>query len=306
VRDLFADVVPFVAVAEAGSFRAAAASLGVTPAAVSKAVARLEGRVGAQLLLRSTRRVSLSDEGRLFLGRCQAAIRAVEDGRGQLARSGDAVTGDVSLSTSFVFGRFLVQRVARLVSAHPALRLHLRFTDRQSELIGEGVDVAVRVGDLPDSSLVGRKLVDTRWVTVAAPAYLSQWGTPRSVDDLESHRAVRFRSPRGVAVPWSFQSARAPDMHLSLDVDQGELLLDAALAGVGVCQVFSFMVVDQLESGELIEILHDQACPGPPVHALCLPGQQRVPRVRAALDFLGEAFAEAATSAQRPRPNHAT
>jgi len=286
----FDGVVPFVRVADHGSFRAAAAELGVTPAAVSKAVKRLEAELGVTLLHRTTRSVRLSDEGAVFLARAKEAIAQLEAGRAQVAMSRREARGVVRISASFVVGRFLISRLGGFAARYPGLRFDLRLTDRNVRLVDERVDVAVRIGRLADSELVARKLRDTRWVTLASPAYLARRGTPEEPADLEGHDLVAFRSPRGKTVPFRFASGDF-DPESRVRVDQGELVLEAAAGGLGIAQVFGFMAADPLRAGRLVEILETHAAVGPPLHAVTTRARRRLPRVRVTLRFLGDLFA---------------
>ena len=293
MSDLFSGVVPFVTAAEAGGFTAAARRLGLTPAAVSKAIRRLEGDLGVRLFDRTTRRVELSDEGRRFFHRCRAAVEAVRDGRDALALALEDPRGEVTVSLSPALGPPVVARLGRLVDRHPALRVHLRVSDHIARLVDEGVDVALRTGALPDSSLTGRRLRRIRWATVASPAYLATASAPVDPDDLVRHRCIAFVAPGGSPVPWRFvvhgqQVSVRPESRL--DLDSGPLTVAAAEAGLGICQAFDFMVADALRAGRLVPVLERYAAAGPPMTALCLPGRQQLPRVRAVLDFLAEVF----------------
>jgi LysR family transcriptional regulator for bpeEF and oprC len=294
MRDPFAGIVAFVQTARDRSFRRAAERLGVTPAAISKAIQRLEADLGVQLLHRTTRRVSPSPEGELFLARCQEAMAQVHAGRELIAMARRAPAGELTVSLPFILGRVLVARLPRFLGRYPALKLHLRLSDRLSRLVEDGVDVAIRMGELDDSALVARRLMHTRWVTVASPAYLAQHGTPARTRDLAGHNCIKFRSPRGTEVEWSFAGPRGGDRVKTsgnLDLDQGELLLEAAASGLGICQALHFMVEGHVQAGKLVEILREHAAPGPPIHALCLPGQRSSPRVRAFIDFLVDELA---------------
>ncbi len=292
MTDLFAGVLPFAYVAEEKSFRRAAERLGVTAAAVSKAVGRLEEELGVRLLNRTTRRVSLSPEGELYLARCREAIAQVRAGRDLVAMAGTAARGPLEVSLSPALGSYLVGRLPAFLARYPGIEVNLHLSDRLTRLVDERIDVAIRIGDLPDSTLVSRLLLRPRWTTVAAPAYLAQRGTPESPADLVSHACLAFRSPRGRIVPWTFlDRPRAGDTqpHLptgNLIVDAGSLLVNAAVAGAGLCQTLDVLVEDAIREGRLVEVLADYAAPGPPVHALCIPGQQRTPRIRSFLDHL--------------------
>ncbi len=292
MSDLFDGIVPFVHAARALSFRAAADELGVTPAAVSKSVKRLEARLGVQLLHRTTRRVSLSDEGAQFLVRCEDAMAHVQAGLDLVDTAQRTPRGDLTVSLSYVLGQTLLTALPRFLARYPALHVDLRLTDRHSRLVDERIDVALRVGPLADSALVARRLMQPRWITVAAPDYLARHGTPTAPEQLDSHTCIRFRSPRGKPIPWTFLDPAGRPRSVSvpgrLDMDHGELIVTAARAGAGIAQVFDFMAAPWVRDGRLLEILGDWAADGPPVHALVLPGRRRAPKVRAFLDFVTE------------------
>lgn len=296
MADPFDGILPFVHTARALSFRAAAEQLGVTSAAVSKAVKRLEATLGVALLHRTTRTVSLSDEGARFLAHCEHALAHVQAGRDELEAARRVPRGELTVTLSHVLGSFLIARLPRLRARYPRLRVNLRLTDRRTRLVDDRIDVALRMAPLPDSSLVARKVISPRWATVAAPDYLARRGTPQDPDGLAEHACLRFRSPRGKAVPWTFADADgrpyAHEVSGDVDVDQGPLLVDAALAGLGVAQVFDFMAREPLRTGRLVEVLSDHAAPGPEVFALVLPQQRKAPKVRAFLDFVTEAFGD--------------
>lgn len=285
--DLFNGIPQFVAVATEGSFSGAARTLGVTPAAVSKAIARLEEDLGVRLFNRTTRTVSITAEGQAFLQQCREAVEHVRTGRALMEAASDEVRGELRVSASPVMRRFLAPRVARFCARYPDLVVGLRYTDRFARLIDEQVDVAVRIGALEDSTLRTRRLFETRWVTVAAPAYLQRHGRPQTPDDLADHACLRFEGPDGTLVDWVFRrGARQPDPRLVSD--DGESLIELAAAGAGITHAFRFMVEARLAAGELVEVLPDDAAAGPPVWLVWLPDQDENPRVRALVDFMVE------------------
>ncbi len=290
MHNLFDGVLPFVAVAEEGNFRGAAAKLGLTPAAVSKSIARLEERVGLQLVRRTTRRVALSEEGERFLIRCQAAVAQVRAGQHELLATGREAKGDVSVALSFVLGPAVARHLQGLRALHPELRVRLRFEDRLSHHIEDGVDVALRIGATEDSSLISRRLAETRWSTVASPHYLARAGWPDRPEDLAKHDCLLFQRPDGRLVDWQFQGGTTPRLKPTLTADFGDALVQAAIGGLGVCQAFSLMTREAVQNGALVELLPEFAADGPSIFALCLPGQQENPRVRAILDFLPVLF----------------
>jgi LysR family transcriptional regulator, regulator for bpeEF and oprC len=296
VRDVLADVPVFVAVAKAGGFSRAARDLGVSGAAVSKAVRRLEEALGAPLFSRTTRQVALTEEGELFLVRCEEALSQLRAGRDTLALAQQVAEGEVRVSLSFTLGRFLSARLPALLERYPGLRVHLKFTDRLAGLVSDRVDVALRLGPLEDSDLIARRLWQTRWATVASPAYLAKRGTPTTLADLAHHRCIKFCSPRGKVTEWSFHESgesRTYSTPTAISIDQGEYLVDAAVAGAGISQVFAYMIGEHVRDGRLVEVLPGNSAPGPPLHALCLRGHQHLPRIRALMSFLSEAFAGA-------------
>jgi LysR family transcriptional regulator for bpeEF and oprC len=286
MRELFDGVVPFVAVAEEGSFQRAGARLGVSAAAVSKAVSKLEGELGVVLLRRTTRSVALSEEGALFLARCQDAMRLLTEGRAAASAAGQEVSGELVVSASPALSRLVCGALARLAEAQPALVVHVRFEDQLARLVEDQVHVAVRMGALVDSSLVARLIMRTTWTLVASPAYIAARGAPEDADGLAAHRCVKFFGLRGQPVEWTLAQAPQRRTPTNATLDQGALLLDAAMAGAGICQVMRFMVEDELARGALVELLPTLAVEGPPINALCLASQQRHPRVRAFIDAL--------------------
>ncbi len=287
---MFSGVLPFVAVAQAGSFRRGGERLGVSAAAVSKAVQRLEAEVGVQLLERSTRRVALTPEGEAFLARCAEAVELVRSGREFLDLARREPAGELTIALPHILGRPLLRRLPRFRSRAPSLRLHLRCSDRHVDLVGDEVDVALRIGQLADASHLSRRLLTPRWVCVASPAYLHRHGRPDRPEALHEHACLKFRGTDQRLVEFSFLNdagqAERFETPTALDIDQGELLLEAAQTGLGICQALDFMVSEQLESGQLVSVL-DAWCPaGPPVQAIYRRGRARSARVRAFLDFV--------------------
>lgn len=288
-----AGIPAFVHVAEQRSFRAAARILGITPTAVSKAVSRLEERLGARLLHRSSRHVALTAEGEVYLRHCRAALDRLQVGEDELTRAAQVAEGTVAVSMSSVLGGPIVRGLGRLLARHPRISVALSFTDREVRLAEEEIDVALRIGSLPDSTLVGRRLRTPRWATVAAPSYLAREGEPRGVADLAEHVCLVFARPSGGVADWQLADTPAFRPSSAIRMDRGDLLVEAAVAGLGVAHAFDFMVEDHLREGRLVELFEDRAVLGPPIHALTLAGRNEVPRVRAVLDFTEEILGRA-------------
>ena len=293
VNDEFADLLPFVNVVEVQSFRRAAERLGVTTAAVSKAITRLERRIGAPLLHRSSRHVAATPAGTLLFEHARQALGAVRSAREAIAGATQVVRGEVRVTLPLVM-RSAVPRLAALAVEHPALSVRVLLTDRMVSLEREEVDVAVRIGRLEPTSLVRRPLRPARWLTVASPSYLARRGRPAHPSELAAHDCVKFVLPTGAVREWSFRvDGRVKPFATGtlLEADDGFALLEAALAGIGVSQVFDFMIDDALREGRLVEVLSDFEPPGPPVHALCTRAKRTSPNVRAVLGVVERLWA---------------
>lgn len=290
--ELFRGVIPFVAVAEAKSYKGAATRLGVSTAAVSKAVQGLEASLGVVLIHRTARFVGLTQEGTLFYERARQAVAEVTGAREAIEGARRVPQGELTLSLPFVLTTLVARGLTLLRARHPQLRFKVLVTDRLSKLSSESVDVALRIGRLADSSLVARTLRKTELLTVASPAYLARRGTPTRIEDLTAHDCIGLVAPTGKAHPWLFRSGERP-MACVVELDHGPMLLDTVLSGGGVTQAFDFMVGERVRSGELVELLTHERATGPDVHAVCAPGQKATPRVRAAFEAFSDAFSRA-------------
>jgi LysR family transcriptional regulator for bpeEF and oprC len=196
-------------------------------------------------------------------------------------------------STSVILAPFVIPELGRLSAMYPRLTFRFNMSDRVARLADERFDVAVRLGELEDSSLIARHLRKTRWATVASPSYLARHGSPRSPADLATHNCLRFVAPSGRAPDWVFRE----DSHVTstpatgtLLVDHGGSLLSAAEAGLGLCQVLDFMVEAPLREGRVVEVLTGFSAPGPRISAVTTAGRVRSPNVRAFIRFLVDAF----------------
>jgi DNA-binding transcriptional LysR family regulator len=287
--DLFAGVLPFVRTAEERSFGRAAASLGITTAAVSKAVRKLEDDLGVKLLDRSSRSVAVTREGAIFLERCRHAVLGVVGAREAMDEARREPQGELAVTLPFILAPFVAGDLVRLGAQHPKLSFRLHVSDRMARLGDESFDVAIRVGDLSSSGLVARKLRETRWVTVAAPSYLRRRTPPATPAELAVHDCLRFLGSSGKPREWEFSDGDRA-VAGSLVCDHGEYLLAAAMSGMGVCQVLDFMVAQPLRDGALVELLPAFAARGPAIHALSTASRARSANVRAFLRFLVEAF----------------
>lgn len=295
--DPFAGVPAFVAVAEHHSFTKAAAALGVTPAAVSQSVARLEEDLDTKLLDRTTRSVELTGEGRLYLDYCRTALSQIRAGREVVEQARQATEGEIVVALPYILGDVLLEALPAFLERYPSLDVRLAFSDRISRLVEEHIDVAIRVGQLSDSTAIAKKLADTEWVLLGSPDYLSRRGTPKAPADLADHDCIVYRSPRGCEVDWELLRRPSSDETITatrrsrLVLDQGQMIPGAVAAGGGLGMVFAFMVRKQLKSGALVPVLSSYMPKGPPIHALLKPGSQNTAKIRAFLDYLGPVFA---------------
>lgn len=293
--ELFSGVLPFSKVAETRSFTQAAERLGVSTAAVSKAVRRLEQRLGARLLTRTSRTVSLTPEGARYFERCREAIASMEAARESISDARRSPSGPLRVSMSFILGPRVVPALPRFTARYPNVELGISLTDRVSKLQEERIDLALRVGVREDSNLIQRRLLAARWVTVASPAFLARHGTPKAPGDLARANCLRFVLPSGKPRDFTFlepSSGKGETLAVSgnLLIDHGQHLLEAAVAGMGVAQVLDFMVAEHLQSGVLLEVLAAFSAPGPSVCAVFAPERSKAASVRAFLGFLGELF----------------
>lgn len=279
-------LVPFLQVAELKSFVGAAERLGVSTAAVSKSVQRLEQRLGVRLFLRSSRRVALTPEGEELRARSQAAVEALTEAQRAVAQSRRQPKGEVHVSLPPTLGRRVARALPELLHRYPALTVRLSISDRMVRLAEEGVDLAVRIAELSDSPLWARRLRSTRWVLLAAPSYLARHGVPADLAAVAQHPALIFVPPSGRHRRWIFRdpvSGRSVELEPTprLRLDQGEHLLEAAAAGVGLVQGLDVIAEEDLAAGRLVEVLPAWSVAGPPVQAVALPERARTPNVRA-------------------------
>jgi len=292
--DLFSGVLPFVRTAEEKSFSRAASQLGVTTAAVSKAVKKLEGQLGVKLLERSSRLVTLTKAGETFLERCRQAVLTMQGAHEAMQAAVKEPQGELTVTMPFVLAPFVVPGLGRLSAQYPRLSFRLSMSDRLARLADERFDVAIRMGELGDSSLVARVLRRTRWVTVASPSYVARHGAPKSPAELVEHNCLRFVGTNGKPRDFVFrEDSRQVTARTSgnLLIDHGSYLLGAAESGLGICQVLDFMVDAPLREGKLVEVLSGSSASGPRIHALTTSGGASSPNVRAFQRFLIDAFA---------------
>lgn len=284
----------FVAVAEAGSITEAAARLALSKSVVSERLAALEDELGVRLLQRSTRRMRLTSDGEALLARARRIIDELEEARGTIGRGSGALKGRLRIAAPMTFGRLYVAPVVRAFAAlHPGIDIALDLDDRRVDVVGEGYDLAVRVGALGDSALVARKIAESRSVLVAAPAYLAAAGSPRGLAELAAHEAVLYSNLPN-PYEWSFDTGgrtRTVRVGGRLMINNGEVVRDAAIDGAGLAVLPMFIVCEALAAGTLVVVDAGAAPPTTPISVL-MPEARLLPlRTRALVDTLVEAFA---------------
>jgi DNA-binding transcriptional LysR family regulator len=279
------------AVVETGNFVRAAEALGLTQSGVSRAVARLETRVGVRLFDRTPRAVSLTDEGRRFHAQVVPLLAGLEEAASEAAGAAHAVRGRLKVNADPWFARLvLAPRLRGFLDTYPQLSLELLVRDMLGDLVSEGFDVAVRFGEPEPSSLIARKLLETRILTCASPAYLARYGRPRHPRDLARHDCLLFRDPAsGRPFAWEFHRAgKAVEVKVGGRLVLNDLAtkLTACAAGHGIAQAFEFGLDRLLASGELVQILAEWAEERFPLYAYH-PSRHLPPaKVRAFLDFV--------------------
>jgi LysR family transcriptional regulator for bpeEF and oprC len=290
-------ILAFVRIAETRSFTSAAKQLGMSGPAVSKSLARLERQLGAKLFHRTTRSVSLTDDGQAFLERCRRILADVQEAEDLLTSRRLTPRGRLRVQMPLGFGRHVVlPMLPRFLASYPDLVVDVDLSDRIVDLADEGLDVAVRIGDIPDSRLIAHKIYDIRFVTCASPEYLARRGTPLKPEDLSKHDCLPYWLPQlGRHREWPF-AHRGVRFSLpvtgKLNVNNSEALIDAAIGGAGIVSVATFLAAAAVKAGKLKVVMRDFVTLGPPVSAVYLPSRHLSARARAFLDFLSAVVPE--------------
>jgi DNA-binding transcriptional LysR family regulator len=289
----------FVSVVEAGNFTVAAERLGLSKSAVGKSIARLEDRLGVRLLERTTRSLSCTEAGETFYHTCLAVLAELDDAETRLAAHRASVSGRLRVSLPISFGRRWVLPVLLDIGrANHGLQLEISFTDRHVDLVEEGFDLVVRLGE-PDESLglSARFLGNQKWIVCAAPGYLESRGTPRSLDQLVEHECLVITNGNRPA-SWPLVNEQGKHAMIKIagrySISSGDATRDAAVAGAGVACLPSWLVCDELRAGRLVPILTHTAAQHSPIHALWPRTRDLMPRLRVTVDALVARFLPAA------------
>jgi DNA-binding transcriptional LysR family regulator len=294
--DRLTEMEAFATVVDQGGFTDAARKMGISKSAVSKHISALEARLGARLLNRTTRRVSPTEIGLAYYERARRVLNDAGEADALVTSMQAAPSGVLRISVATDFGvNHLSPVIGDFLQEYPDITVNMVLNNRYVELISEGFDMAVRIGELEDSSLRARRLTDTTRRLIAAPSYFSQHGRPRAIDDLNDHRLLHYSSQSGGAV-WRITAPSGERHQIRsagwLTVNDGQSLLNACIAGLGIAYLPAFLYHDAMRRG-----LVEDAIPGLPaevqgIYAVYPPGRFTQPKVRAFIDFLVAAFAD--------------
>ena len=292
--DRFENMRVFIRVVEAGSISGAADRLGVAKSAVSRRLKELEEHLGVGLFHRTTRRMNLTDTGRAFYHQCVRILEDVLEAELATSQAHGILKGSLKVALPSTFGLMHMGPAINAFSKqHPQIEFELDFNDREIDLMEEGFDLAIRIANLPDSSLVARRLAPIQMVMCASPAYLEQMGTPRSPDALLEHRCLVYSLLRDFEY-WSLTDAEGEEfrikIHPFLKASTGEFLRDAAVEGLGIIIVPSFIAYKEIEQGTLVPVLEDYKTPQIDANAIYPQTRYLSQRVRAFVDFLVKRF----------------
>lgn len=291
VGGLYSEFEAFEAILRHGSFTAAARQLEVTPGAITRRLNALEARLGAKLLNRSTRRLSLTEAGRHYHAEVAPALAQILAAGERVHDRAAQPRGELRVSLPMNFGRlYVMPRLGEFLDRHPGIALDVQFDDRFVDLVGEGFDCAIRIGALADSRLVARRIAQTRRILVAAPAYLARRGAPTAPEQLSEHDCLHYTLFRDTPT-WEFhgrgETLRIP-VRGRLRANYGVPLVDAALRGDGILQTATFAVAEELAAGRLVEVLPQWSLRPIGIHAV-YPGREYRPRkVEAFVAFVEE------------------
>ena len=281
----------YVAVAEEQGFAAGARRLGMSPPAVTRAVAALEKRLGVKLLDRTTRHVRVTEAGQRYLDDARRIIAEVDEADDAVAGINAAPRGHLTVTAPVLFGRlYVIPGIVDYLQRYPAMDVSTVFVDRVTNLLEEGIDVGVRIGELPDSSMRAVPVGRVRRMIIAAPSYIVKHGAPRTPQELEQHTIV---GSSGSSVPpdWRFQhggSTQSLRFKPRLGVNNNDSAIEAVRSGFGIARLLSYQAAALLDAGELVEVLQDYATPAVPIHIVHRDSRQGSTRIRSFVDLMVE------------------
>jgi DNA-binding transcriptional LysR family regulator len=288
MSDRLQELAVFVRAAESGSFSRAGRELGLSQPSVSRIIGELEARLGVTLLLRTTRRITVTDAGALFLDRAREILAGIEDAE-DAARGLDSLRGIIRLAIPVVYGtREIIPRLPKFLAAHPLLQVEMSVVDARQDLIAEGADVAIRLGDLDDSVFGARRLATLQRMVAASPAYLAAHGTPKTPADLAKHDCI-FGPGNFGRDSWTFSRNGAEvsvNVRGRIHTDSGPGAFASVMAGLGIAMVSPVMAGPEIKAGALVPLLRGYKLTPVDVHAVFPGGPRPSAKVRALVDFL--------------------
>ena len=295
----------FCAVVDCGAFSKAAEKLGISTSSVTNQIGQLESHFGVKLLNRSTRSMSLTDEGRRCVEQARLLLDQMSELEDSLNLSREEVSGTLRVDLPGILSRlFVAPALPAFLAQHPALHLRLTASDRLTDMVDEGVDVLLRIGALSNSNLIARTVYKTSYITCAAPEFIARHGKPESPQELDLFPCLNFILPKARQIrPWAFLRNGEPFNHTPRGAgasDHVESLIEMALRGAGIVQHFSISLMQPLREGRLVPILQDWQAPGPDISVLYQHKHHRAAKIKAFVDFVEEVFRQADTQPRNP------
>jgi len=292
--DKQSEMAVFVRVVDDASFSSAARALKLTPSAISKLIVRLEDRLGARLLNRTTRRLSLTGEGRAYYERCRPILADIEDAERAVLDLNSAPKGLLKINASTAFAQYHVEPlIPGFLGQYPDLKIQLTMSDSLVNLVEEEVDVVIRIAKLPDSTLIARKLAPAKRLVAAAPSYIAKHGMPKSPDELSQHNCLTLSFETGLN-QWEFEGGDGPKRYRvkgNFESNNATALHDAALSGLGLIRAANFIIGPDIQAGRLIPVLSEFETQGESnIYAIYPQNRHLSPKVRAFVDLLCDKF----------------
>lgn len=293
-KALLNEIVAFVAVADCGSFTGAAELLSSTKSGTGKAVKKLEDGLGLKLFHRTTRRLTLTEEGRIFLEASKHAMDTINEAKLLLESRKDEPAGRLRVNLPIGIGRNVVNNLKHFTQQYSKVTVELSLSDRFDDAIQGEWDVVVRIGELEDSSFIAKKLSESKRVLCASTDYLNTRGVPQSLQELRIHDALMFRTSSGKLRPWIFKERQGSLTEITPNplaiLSDGRSFVDAVIAGMGIAQVYDVALGAILQQGDVVELFPEFAVAGPPINALIPSGRVMPAKTKAFLEFLKAQF----------------
>ena len=294
--DRLTEMEAFATVVDQGGFTDAARKMGISKSAVSKHVSSLEARLGARLLNRTTRRVSPTEIGLAYYDRALRVLNDAGEADAMVSSMQTEPSGLLHISVATDFGKHMLSPLlSQFLEQYPKVTINMELNNRYVELVSEGYDMAIRVGELEDTNLRARKLLDIQQRMVASPIYLEKYGHPTRIDDLNEHRLLHYSNRTNGSV-WTLTAPSGEKRQVrtsgGLSINDGQSLLHAAIAGLGIAYLPCFLHEDAIENGSVEHVMPDLPADIQGIYAVYPPGRFTQPKVRAFIDFLTEAFGD--------------